>query len=126
MSSRPNRAGGVPDDVRRIAVILVRTVFQGKFGKGGELAKAMSAGNEEFAEMMEKVIGARRKWRVLSDLSGSFDTVVFEVEAADMAEWFKARDAMFAAPEFGESMADTVDMIEGGRNEYWTIEAEGQ
>ena len=107
-------------------MILVRTVFQGKFGKGGDLAKAMSAGNEEFAEVMEKVIGARRKWRVLSDLSGSFDTVVFEVEAADMAEWFKARDAMLQMPEFGESMAETVDMITGGRNEYWTIEAEGQ
>ena len=106
-------------------MILVRTVFQGKFGSGGDLAKAMSAGNEEFAEMMEKVIGARRKWRVLSDLSGSFDTVVFEVEAENMAEWFKARDAMFAAPEFGDSMAETADMIIGGRNEYWTIEAEG-
>jgi len=32
---------------------------------------------------------------------------------------------MFQMPEFGESMKETADMIMGGRNEYWTIEAEG-
>ena len=32
---------------------------------------------------------------------------------------------MFADPNFGEGMAETVDLIIGGRNEYWTIEAEG-
>ena len=106
-------------------MILVRTVFQGKFGTGGALAAAISKGNEEFADAMEKAVGARRKWRVLSDLSGPFDTVIFEVEAESLGEWQKARDAMFQMPEFGESMKDTADMIIGGRNEYWTIEAEG-
>jgi len=106
-------------------MILVRTVFQGKFGTGGALAAAMSKGNEEFADYMEKAVGARRKWRVLSDLSGPFDTVIFEVEAESLGEWQTARDAMFQMPEFGESMKETADMIMGGRNEYWTIEAEG-
>jgi hypothetical protein len=32
---------------------------------------------------------------------------------------------MFQMEDFGESMAQTADMIIGGRNEYWTIEAEG-
>ena len=44
-------------------MILARTVFQGKFGKGGELAAAMSKGNDEMGAMMEKITGARRKWR---------------------------------------------------------------
>jgi hypothetical protein len=107
-------------------MILVRSVFQGKFGKGGELAAAMTKGNDEMGDMVEKITGARRKWRVMTDLSGSFDTVVFEVEAASLAEWETVRAAMFADPNFGESMAATVDIIDGGRNEYWTIEAEGQ
>ena len=106
-------------------MIVARTVFHGKFGKGGELAAAMSSGNEELAATMEKLVGGRRKWRVLTDLSGSFDTVVFEVEAESLAEWERVRTAMFQMPEFGEAMADTADMIVGGRNEYWTIEAEG-
>ena len=106
-------------------MIRVRTVFQGKFGKGGELAAAMSKDNDEMGAMMEKITGARRKWRVLTDLSGSFDTVIFEVEAASLGEWEKVRAAMFADPNFGEGMAETVDLIIGGRNEYWTIEAEG-
>jgi hypothetical protein len=106
-------------------MILVRTVFPGKFGTGGALAAAMSKENEEFAAAMEKAVGARRRWRVLSDLSGPFDTVIFEVETESLGEWQKARDAMFQMPEFGESMKETADMIMGGRNEYWTIEAEG-
>jgi hypothetical protein len=106
-------------------MILARTVFQGKFGTGGKLAAAMSEGNEEFAATMEKLVGARRKWRVLTDLSGPFDTVVFEVEAESLAEWERVRTAMFQMEDFGESMAQTADMIIGGRNEYWTIEAEG-
>jgi hypothetical protein len=106
-------------------MILARTVFQGKFGTGGKLAAAMSKDNEEYAAAMEKAIGARRKWRVLTDLSGSFDTVVFEVEAESLAEWEKARAAMFQMEDFGEAMAETEDMIIGGRNEYWTIEAQG-
>ena len=106
-------------------MILVRTVFKGKFGTGGALAAAMSKGNEDFGDMMEKATGTRRRWRVLSDLSGPFDTVIFEVEAENLGEWQKAREAMFQMPEFGESMQDTAGMIIGGRNEYWTIEAEG-
>ena len=106
-------------------MILVRTVFQGKFGTGGKLAAAMSADNEVIAATMEKLVGGRRKWRVLTDLSGSFDTVVFEVEAESLAEWEKVRTAMFQMEDFGESMAQTEDLITGGRNEYWTIEAEG-
>ena len=107
-------------------MIIVRTVFQGKFGTGGDLAKAMTQGNEEMSEVMANVTGGRRKWRVLTDRSGSFDTVVFEVEAESLGEWENVRAAMFAQPDFGESMAQTVDMIVGGRNEYWTVEAEGK
>ena len=106
-------------------MILVRTVFQAKFGKGGELAAAMTKGNDEMGDMMVKITGARRKWRVMTDLSGTFDTVVIEIEAASLAEWETTRMAMFADPEFGKSMAETVDMIAGGSSEYWTIEGEG-
>jgi hypothetical protein len=106
-------------------MIVVRTVLQAKFGKGGELAAQMAAGNARLADEMSRHLGAQRRWRVLTDLSGGFDTVVLEVEAESLAEWERARAALFQLPAFQESMAQTQELIVGGRNELWTVEAEG-
>jgi len=106
-------------------MIVVRTILQAAFGKGGELAAQMVAGNTKLAEEMNRILGGHRRWRALTDLSGSFDTVVLEIEAESLAEWERARSAMFQLPAFQESMAHTRDIITGGRNELWTIEAEG-
>lgn len=106
-------------------MIVVRTVFQATFGNGGELAARMKSGNTQIAGELDRILGGKRRWRVLTDLSGAFDTVVFEVEAESLAEWERARSAMFQLPDFQESMAQTRDMITGGRNELWTVEAEG-
>jgi hypothetical protein len=106
-------------------MIVVRTVFQAQFGKGGELAARMAEGNRQLAEEMGRQLGGQRRWRILTDLSGGFDTVVFEVEGESLAEWERARALLFQLPAFRESMAQTQGLIVGGRNELWTIEAEG-
>jgi hypothetical protein len=73
--------------------------------------------------------GAPRRWRVLTDLSGPFDTVVQEVGAESLAEWEKMRTRLFELAaireSFRESMARMQELVESGRNELWTIEAEG-
>ena len=51
--------------------------------------------------------------------------LVFEVEAESLAEWEEVRSRLFATQAFRESMAGTQELIAGGRNELWTIEAEG-
>lgn len=100
-------------------MILVRTVFQAKFGKGGELAQAM-------AQSMQQAGSEGARWRVLTDLSsGPFDTVVLEGEASSLAEWEQRRAAMFSDPTFGENMARIADLIQSGRAELYTIEAQG-
>lgn len=48
-------------------MILVRTVFQGEFGKGGELAAAVIKGNDEMDDNVEQLTGARRTWRPITD-----------------------------------------------------------
>jgi hypothetical protein len=99
-------------------MILVRTVFQAKFGKGGELAKAM-------VESMRAGGAGGGRWRVLTDLtSGPFDTVVLEGVADSLAAWEELRRQMFAEPSFGEEMARTAELIQSGRAELYTIEAE--
>jgi hypothetical protein len=74
---------------------------------------------------MGRQLGVQRRWRVLTDLSGAFDTVVLEVEAESLAEWDRARGVLFQSPAFQESMAQMQDLIISGRNECWTVEAEG-
>ena len=63
-------------------MIIVRTVFQGSYGKGGELAALQTA----MAEKVVAELGGGHPWKVMSDLSGPFDTIVMEVEVASLSE----------------------------------------
>jgi hypothetical protein len=106
-------------------MILVRTVFQGSYGKGGELAAAQTAAAKQLIAGM----GGDHRWRVMSDLSGPFDTVVMEVEVASLAEWESMRSRLFASAEFRNAMASTLGVARAltvsGRTEYWTVEGQG-
>ena len=64
-------------------MIVVRNVFQAKIGRASELAQGM-------AESMRRTPpagAAAAGWRVLTDLSGPFDTVVLEIEVESLAAW---------------------------------------
>jgi hypothetical protein len=56
-------------------------------------------------------------------LSGPFDTVVQEIEVESLAEWERVRAAMFSDPEFTERPSSGESPFEGGRTEFYTIEA---
>ena len=99
-------------------MIVVRMVFQAKWGKSNEVV-------EEFAKMepmMRRFVGPKAKIRVLTDLSGSFHTVVQEVELESLAKWEQVRAAMFASPEMAEMPADMAMPFDGGRTEFYTLE----
>ena len=98
-------------------MILVRNIFQAKFGRAGELANEMK---KEVNQIRTQNGG---KARVLTDLSGPFDTVVFEFEVESLAEWERNRREMFSKPEFQEGFARTAGLIESGRAEFYTIES---
>ena len=106
-------------------MIIVRTVFQGSYGKGGELAALQAASTKRFIAEM----GGDRHWKLMTDLSGPFDTVVLEVEMESLAEWEGIRSRLFASEAFREAMATTMGaaraMTVSGRTEYWTVEAQG-
>ena len=106
-------------------MIIVRTVFQGSYGKGGELAALQTA----MAEKVVAELGGGHPWKVMSDLSGPFDTIVMEVEAANLAEWEGIRSRMFESAAFREAMATTMGaaraLTVSGRTEYWTVEGRG-
>ena len=60
-------------------MIVVRDVFQAKYGKGGELVKLL----KEAQTFMPCTFAGR----ILTDASGQFFTVVTETQVANLAEW---------------------------------------
>jgi hypothetical protein len=100
-------------------MIVVRFVFQAKPGKAEEAVNRFKEG----AEMMRRVAGANAKVRLLTDLSGPFDTVVQEVEMKSLAEWEEIRAKIFSDPEFQDAQEEGETPILSGRTEFYTLEA---
>jgi hypothetical protein len=102
-------------------MILVRNIFQAQLGKGGELAALMV----QTTQQMAQELGGGNRWRVLTDLSGPFDTVVIEVEEESLAAAEQRRAQLFRSAASQAGMRQTQGMIHSGRNELFTIEAQG-
>ena len=96
-------------------MIVVRNVFQAKYGKGAELVALFKESNEQWS--------GRVKFRILTDASGPFFTIVTEEEVGSFAEWEERRATIFDAPEFGAWFARMTELVESGRREFYNIEA---
>jgi hypothetical protein len=94
-------------------MILVRVTFQAQYGQAGELVKLL---------MQDPPPDTHG--RVLTDLTGAFDTVVLETEIESMDQYFTSMREMFANAEASESMREAGALIESGHREFFTIEAE--
>jgi hypothetical protein len=101
-------------------MILVRFVCQAKFGKASDVVAGFKRSNE----IARTVAGPNVRVRLLTDLSGAFDTVVQELELESLAEWERLRMVIFSNPEIQEAEASVPDLIVSGQTEYYTIEAE--
>jgi hypothetical protein len=103
---------------KEITMIVVRLVFQTKWGKAQEAV-------DEFAravDVMRRITGTNGHVRILTDLSGPFHTVVQEIEVESLAKWEQLRAAMFANPEFQGAQSAMGIPFEGGRTEFYTLE----
>ena len=101
-------------------MILIRFVCQARFGKASDVVAGFKRSNE----IARTVAGANVRIRLLTDLSGAFDTVVQELELENLAEWEWLRTVIFSNPEIQEAEAGMPDLIASGQTEYFTIEAE--
>jgi quinol monooxygenase YgiN len=100
-------------------MIVVRFVFQAKWGKADEVVDEF----KKNAELMREALGSNVRVRLLTDLSGPFHTVVQELEVESLAEWERLRAAMFNNPELQDLQADLENPFEAGRTEFYTLEA---
>jgi hypothetical protein len=99
-------------------MILFRSVFQAKFGKASQVVAEFKKMSQFFTEDQIKSMQVR----ILTDISGPFDTVVMETTHASLAALEQFRTAMFAMPEMSQEASSANDLIVSGRNEYYTIE----
>ncbi len=96
-------------------MILVRDIFQLKFGKAKE-AKALW---KEGAEI-EKKHGYGPS-RALVDLTGPYYTFIMESTYENLAAFEKALKDTMAAKDFGEWYQKFVPLIESGKREIFTV-----
>ena len=100
-------------------MVVVRFVFQAKWGKADEVIDEF----KKNAELMKEVLGSDVRVRLLTDLSGPFHTVVQELEVESLASWEKLRSQIFANSDFQERQASRENPFEFGRTEFYTLEA---
>jgi hypothetical protein len=94
-------------------MIVVRDVFQAKYGKGDALVALFKEGRESMPEMTGT--------RMLTDLSGSFFTVITEDEVESLAEWEAQVSSVFSNPEFGAWFERMEALVESGSRQFLNI-----
>lgn len=98
-------------------MIVVRQVFQAKYGRGDELVALF----REFNERMSGEEGGFPGFRVLTDLSGQFFTVITEVEVSSLSEWEGKFSESMAKPWIGEWFGRMVGLVESGKREFYNV-----
>ena len=96
-------------------MLLIREVFTAKPGQASKLAKLFKKMNMPGG-------------RIMTDLSGPYNTVVMEMEVKNLAEWEKqmedyksGKQASDMDPQVAEEMSHYTDMYATGRREIYQI-----
>ena len=96
-------------------MILVRDVFQLKFGRAKE-AKALW---KEAAALAKKY--GFPESRALTDLTGPYYTFVLESTYKSVADWENSMSDPTGAEEWGEWYQRFTPLVDGGHREIFTI-----
>lgn len=96
-------------------MILARMIFHCKFGRAGEVVRLMKRSGQTYQ-------GQAQRSRLLTDLTGRFDTVVLEMEAESLAEFERMRAELFADPQYQQDAPRLAELIDSGASEFYTIE----
>lgn len=95
-------------------MLVVRNVFRAKYGMGDALVQHILGNMDIWSE--------GQNFRVLTDASGPFFTVVAEMTVENFAAYEQAEKAEFAKPEFAGWFAAMVPLVESGYREFWTVQ----
>ena len=96
-------------------MILVRDIFQLKFGK----AKQALAHLKEGLPVIKK--GGYKPERALTDFTGDFYTLIMESKFKDLAEYENALKNELSMPEWQKWYQKFVPLVESGRREILNL-----
>lgn len=95
---------------------LIREVMHCKPGRVGEMVEKFKA----LSGVAERM--GHDGFRIYTDVSGRFWTVVLESEAETLDEFREAEAEILASQEVQEAMAGYHDLVQEGRREIYTAE----
>ena len=96
-------------------MIVVRNVFQLKFGKAREAKEAMTA-----LLSINRRMGVAKDMRVLTDVTGPFYTLVLEMSFPSLGDFESGRSTMSDAA-WKEAYAKFVPLVESGHREIYSV-----
>lgn len=97
-------------------MIVVRNVFRVKFGKAKDAVAAMKAN----VEMMKKA-GVGGETRILTDLTGTFYTLVLESTHESLAAWESMTKSTMGNEEWKAAYGKLTPLVEEGYREIFTV-----
>ena len=98
-------------------MLLVRQVFQAKYGRGDELValfRELNARMRDDGELMPQ-------FRIVTEITGPFFTVVTEIEVENLAAWEGEFRKSMQRPWIGEWFSQMMPLVESGRREFYNI-----
>lgn len=98
-------------------MVLVRDVFQVKFGQMDKVLEVLKVA-------AEKDLSTTSVSHILTDISGPHFTLVIETKAESVDAHWAAMQESFKDPELAETMGSVMQLVESGHREYYTIEYE--
>ena len=94
-------------------MIVVRNVFQAKYGKGDELVQLIKEG--------QAIWPSERTYRVMTDLSGRFFTVVTETEIECFSDFETGASDLFSDDRFAAWFEGMMSLVESGSREFYHL-----
>jgi hypothetical protein len=98
-------------------MLVARQVFQANYGRGDELVALF----KEFNSRMQEAEGTFRPFRILTDVTGPFFTVVTEIEVESLAEWETTFSTSMAQPWMAEWFGRMMPLVDSGSREFYTV-----
>ncbi len=98
-------------------MLRARQVFQAKYGPGDTMVGLF----QEFNTRMQEEGGDAPHFRILTDATGPFFTVITEIEVESFAAWEGEFSAAMNRPWMGEWFSRMMPLVESGRREFYNI-----
>jgi hypothetical protein len=98
-------------------MVVARQVFQAKYGRGDELVALF----KELNTRMQDGGATAPRFRILTDVTGPFFTVVTEVEVESLAAWEGGFREAMNQPWMEEWFGRMMPLVESGRREFYNL-----